>query len=267
MRYDQQSSTAECSIETASPPSYNHTAPPPPYTAHARLGEVSIHRSPLQEDNVIGDYLLVDNAINQTWLDDSVQEHDVSDNDGMYDGNSYTEEQVTAENSGEISHQSFHEDQPDISPLAASTPSASTNGLHLSSPTSSMFVKSFTPLEQNNSQLPLVKPVPMLRPIRAQHFSAPNLFATYPPPAATHEIDSTLNNTLPRVGRLPPLRRKPNVMNNTSPHHTKSLSDSRLPSPFYDNCRALSRTVSAGEYEPINEVSHEPSSNETIDNS
>ena len=259
----QQSSATECSrsVETASPPSYNHTAPPPPYTACARLGEVSIQRSPLQEDDVISDYLLVDNGDQATvgWqLDDTVQEH----NGDMHDDTVlYTEEQVATGNNGEMSHQSFQEDQPP--PLAASTPSSSLNGLHLDS---SMFVKSLTPLAQNNNLSP-VKPVPMLRPIRPQNFSAPNLFATYPPPSATaHEIDSTLNNTLPRVGRLPPLRRKPNVMND-SPRHMRSLSDSRLLSPFYDNYRTLSHSVSAGEYEPISEVSHEPSSNETIDNS
>ena len=247
-----QQSTTECSIDTASPPSYNHTAPPPPYTAHARLGEVSIQRSPLQEDGIISDYLLVDDGDQATvgWLDDTVQEHA----DDMYDDMLYPadpEEPVATENSGEISHRSFHEDQP--APIAASTPSGSLNEL--------VFVKSLA----HNNNLPSVKP-PMLRPLRAQNFSAPNLFATYPPPSTTtHEIDSTLNNTLPRIGRLPPLRRKPNLMNN-SPRYVRSHSDSRLPSPFYDNYRTLSHSVSVGEYEPISEVSHEPSSSETIDN-
>lgn len=252
MPHNQQSST-ECSIETASPPSYNHTAPPPPYTAHARLGEVSIQRSPLQEDGIINDYLLVDSGDQAAvgWLDDStVQEHA----DDMHDDMLYPDPEapVATENSGEISHQSFHEDQ--LAPIAASTPSGSLNEL--------MFVKS---LAQDNS-LPPVIPIPTLRPIRAQNFSAPNLFATYPPlSATTHEMDSTLNNTLPRVGRLPPLRRKPNLMNN-SPRHVRSFSDSRLPSPFYDNYQTLSHNTSAGEYEPISEVSQEPSSSETIDN-
>ena len=250
--HNQQSSTTESSVETASPPSYNHTAPPPPYTAHARLGEVSIQRSPLQEDSLIGDYLLVDNGDQVAgWLDDTVQEHADDTHDDVLCPD--TEEPVATENSGELSHQSFHEDQP--APIAASTPSGSLNEL--------VFMKTLA----HNNNLPSVKPIPMLRPIRAQNFSAPNLFATYPPPSdTTHETDSTLNNTLPRVGRLPPLRRKPNLTDN-SPRYVRSFSDSRLPSPLYDNYWTLSHNTSTGEYEAISEVSQEPSSSETIDNS
>ena len=229
-------------METASPPSYNHAAPPPPYTAHAKLGEVSIHRSPLRDndDSTLVGQPLVD------WLIDSMQEHDINDDSS-----------VAMENNEEVS---FHDDAP--GPLAAdllatSTPDPSSLNGH--SPNSSWFVNSCT--------LPPVKPMPMLRPIRAENFSAPNLFTTYSQQAAgTHEIEgSALNNTLPRVSRLPPLRRKSDMMNN-SPRHTRSLSDGRL-LLFCNNHRSLSHSISAGECGAISEVSHEPSSNETIDNS
>lgn len=246
--HDQQSSPAEYSTETASPPSYNHTAPPPPYTAHARLGEVSIHRSypyepPLQEDDLISDNDGGGSHIIEGWL-----EHSGHDNDAS----SYVEEPVET---GEST--SLHDNQPAVYPLATSTPSPSLNELQL--PLNSvMFVKSLT-----SSNLPPVKPIPMLRPIRAQNLSAPNLFASYPPPGvATHENDQSLNNTLPRMARLPPLQRKLHY-----PHHVRSLSDGRLPSSQYCN-RTLSHSMSTGECEPISEqLSCEPSSNDTIDNS
>ena len=241
MRNDQlQQSTQEHCIETASPPSYNHTAPPPPYTAHARLGEVSIHRSLLRDndDSIVVDQPSVD------WLTDSMQEHDINNDTS-----------VAMENNGEVS---FHDDAPcplatDVLATSTPDPSSSLNGLF---PNSNLFVKSFT--------LPPVKPMPMLRPIRAENFSAPNLFTTYSHRSAEIE-GSVLNNTLPRVGRLPPLRRKSDAMSN-SPRHTRSLSDSRLPL-LYNNHQTISRSISAGECAVISEVSHEPSSTETIDNS
>jgi len=261
IRDDQlQPSAEECPTETASPPSYhNHTAPPPPYTAHARLGEVSIHRSyhydPSQDSDVIADdNLLVENESTTVvgWLDEG--------QDNTHGSYSSTEQQVTTENGEQISHfpsTQFHEDHP----LVTSTPTSSLSELRVS-PNINMFVKSLAPLSQNNN-LPPIKPIPLLRPIRS---SAPNLFTSHDPPLSH---DPLLNNTLPRTGRLPPLRRKLNcsgVMDN-SPCHSRSLSDGGLQLSFYDNHRTLSRTVSAGECEPISEVSLEQSSNETINNS
>lgn len=252
-------------METASPPSYDHTAPPPPYTAHARLGEVSIHRSyhyeppPDQNDPISDDGQLVDNGqATVGWSSDIAQEYNVSDdNDATRNDTSYIEQQVAIENSEQTS---YYEEQPSDTrcPLATSTPSSSQHEL---SPNSAMFVKSLVPLPQNSSLQP-VKAIPRLRPIRPQALSAPNLLTPHPPPA-THE---PLNNTLPRMGHLPPLRRKLNYPNMTnSPHHVRSLSEGRLPSPFH-NHQMLSRSISTGEYEPISEVSCEPSSNDTIDN-
>ena len=256
-----QSSPADCSSEpTASPPSYNHTAPPPPYTAHARLGEVSIHRSyhydpPVQEDHLISDDSQGGEQATMGWLAD---EH----NDGtMYNDPSYVEQQVPMETSEQAS---FHEELSNINhcPMATSTPTSSLRELQLST-NSNMFVKPLLPMSNN---LPPVKAIPRLRPIRPQTLSAPNLFVSPHPSLVTHEIDSTLNNTLPRVGHLPPLRRKPNMTNN-SVHHVRSHSDGLVLLPsVYHNDNTLSPSVSGGEYQPISEVSCEPSSNDTIDN-
>ena len=258
----QSSSSPECPSETASPPSYNHTAPPPPYTAHARLGEVSIHRSyhyepPPQENELITGSHHDHAAVDSSWLNDTTQE--VIDNVSMRDD---AEQQVAMDTSGQTS---VYDDQPNVDhhPLVTSTPSSSLHELQHST-NSNIFVKSLSPLPQS-SNLPPVKAIPRLRPIRPQALSAPNLFASYPPPV-TCEMDSPLNNTLPRVGHLPPLRRKPCNMINNSSSHTRSLSDGRLPSPFYDNHQTLSRSISTGECGPISEVTYEPSSSDTIDN-
>ena len=261
----QSSSPAECSSEaTAGPPSYNHTAPPPPYTAHARLGEVSIHRSyhydPTGQEHVVGDSNQRDDHIDPAammgWIND-----DQNDATRHIDP-SYVEQRVPMETSEQ---ETFHEEQSNISqhPLATSTPTSSLHELLLPA-NSNIFIKPLLPL--NNNLLP-VKAIPRLRPIRPQTLSAPNLFVSSRPPLAAHDhgIDSTLNNTLPRVGgHLPPLRRKPNMTCN-SPRHVRSLSDGRISSPYYDN--TLSRSLSAaGECEPISEVSCEPSFNDAIDN-
>ena len=258
-----QPSPAECSSEpTASPPSYNHTAPPPPYTAHARLGEVSIHRSyhydPPAQDHVIGDNDQRGDtdqaAMMGGWISD-----DHNDATRHTDPSYHVEQQVPMETSEQ---ETYHEEQSNINqyPLATSTPTSSQCELQHSA-NSNIFIKPLLPL---NNNLPPVKAIPRLRPIRPQTLSAPNLFVSSHPPLAAHDIDSTLNNTLPRVGHLPPLRRKPNMTYN-SPRHVRSLSDGQVSSPYYDN--ALSRNMSAtGEYEAISEVSCEPSSNDAIDN-
>lgn len=252
-----QLSTEECPTETASPPSYhNYTAPPPPYTAHARLGEVSIQRSylydPSQECDVItDDNLLVENEPT-TVMGQLDEEYSIDDNVVVHDNYLSTEQQVATGNGEQMSHfpsTQFHVDHP----LATSTPTSSLSELQVS-PNINVFVKSLAPLPQSNN-LPPIKSIPLLRPIRSQNLSAPNLFTSYSPPASH---DPPLNNTLPRTGRLPPLRRKLNysgVMDN-SPCYSRPLSH-----------WTLSRSMSAGEYEPISEVSCEQSSNEIINNS
>ena len=279
----QQSSAVECSSSTDQmavlPPSYiNHTAPPPPYTERPRLGEVSIHQSPplLQEHNQLIDQDDNDSQPNMmSCLADtqascqqhqSVSEHHQSASDNIvgrpHNDNdvSYTEQYIAMESTDEQATQlSYHEDDQQsnnvLHPLATSTPTHDQcSELQVST---NIFVKSLTTSPQNNNLPPINKSIPLLRPIRT---SAPDLFATYPPPVtmATRDIDS-LNNTIPRMGRLPPLRRKPN-----SSHYNRSLSDGGWPVPFYDYNRTLSHSISVGECEPISEVSCEPSSNETI---
>lgn len=268
----QSSLAAECSMETATPPSYTHTAPPPPYTEHPRLGEVSLHQSyhyepQFRQHEVISDdnnLMSVENNGQSRigWLDDNTQDHNVNDNATMYDDDddaSLMEQQhIANETDEQITDTSFHEDQSTTvhRPQATSTPTQFLNELQVSA-NSNIFVKSLTPSPTNNLP-PINKPIPSLRPIRMQNLSAPNLFESYPPPVR-HDVDPMLNNTIPRMGYLPPLRRKLNFSNN------RSLSDGRLPSPFYsDHYRTLSRSESAGECPPITEVSCEPTSNETI---
>ena len=196
----------------------------------------------------------------QTGLDGGCGWQDDSSDENVVDS-SYTEHQVAIGNNTE-QVLLFHDDLSGINhPLSSSTPPPSLHELQ-GSPHMNMFVKSLTPLpvgDTADSLTPAIKSIPLLRPIRTQNLSAPNLFASYPPPAAAMH-DSTLNNTLPRVGRLPPLRRKytGNLTGNSSPRHLRSRSDGRISSPSCDHHRRLSHSTSAGEYEPISEGSYEP---------
>lgn len=269
--------------------------PPPPYTTHASIGEISIHRSYHHEMSldqeaamVVDGSQLCQQLPSQPGEVETVNEHD---NAVSHDVSSALvhETELQAQSIGyhpiglddpqQVTEQMVFPPPlallpatlilpPHVQtelpatmianhPLATSTPTSSLSELNTLPNTADIFIRNeLPPAPPATSQSP-PKHVPLLRPIRPKHFSAPNLFVSYPStPAPENDM---LSNTMPRMSRLPPLRRKtaPNLPE--IPHHIFN-EDQTLKS------RPYPRSVSA--CETIREVtSCSEASTESVNNS
>ena len=322
---DQQQQAAAANFESAPLPVYSDESsvpqpPPPPYTTHASIGEISVHRSYHNEASLDhGAAMLFDGSQLQHLTQvETVHEHDNVVSHDVLSALTY-ENEVQSQN---IYHPAAFDDPQQVTeqatlppplswlpaslppheqfngqselptavtnyPLATSTPTSSLSELNtVPNNTTDIFIrngllpappamslsppKTSTPTSELpgnttnvfvNGLPPAPAPakkcgVPLLRPIRPKNLSAPNLFVSYPsPPPSDNDI---LNNTVPRISRLPPLRRKtaPNL-----PEIPQYLFNEDQGSKL----RPLPRSVSA--CETIREVTSCETSTESANNS
>jgi len=243
----QQAAAAEAvaNFESAPLPIYSDQLtvpppPPPPYTTHASIGEISIHRSYHNEPSLDHEAAVildgnqlqhftqpgeVDTVYN-TEHENAVSSCALTCENGVQSQNIHhpnDTEQVTEQTvlppplswlpAPMPPHEQFNVQSDQMAvpnhPIATSTPTPSLSELNS--------IPNTTDISIRNGLQPAAPPavspsppkcgVPLLRPIRPKNFSAPNLFVSYPspPPPDSNDI---LNNTMPRMSRLPPLRRK-----------------------------------------------------------
>jgi len=222
--------------------------PPPPYTTHASIGEISIHRSYHNESSLNHEAAMMFDGTQPGEVEivhndgqDNTVRHDVSSAVTHENGVQSHHPVAELDDSQQVTEQTVlppplswlpapllpHEqcnvqiDSMAVTnhPIATSTPTLSLSELNSIPNTTDIFIRDGSPpaAPPAMSLSPPKCGVPVLRPIRPKNLSAPNLFVSCPsPPPSDNDI---LNNTMPRMSRLPPLRRKtaPNLSEIT--HH------------------------------------------------
>ena len=263
--------------------------PPPPYTTHASIGEISIHRSYHNEPSLDHEAAVIldgnqlqqftqpgetarsnehNNAVGHDISSALTHENGVQSQNINHPAELDDTEQVTEQTvlppplSWLPAQMPPHDVQSDLMavtnhPIATSTPTPSLSELDSIPNTTDIFIRNeLQPAAPSAvSPSPPKHGVPLLRPIRPKNFSAPNLFVSYPsPPPPDNDI---LNNTMPRMSRLPPLRRKTAPNFPEISHLFNEDQTSKL--------RPLPRSMSA--CEAIREVNSCEASTESVNNS